>query len=144
MTVRINDAARNAAATAVAVLVDGGPAAGHLRVYSGAQPATPATAPSGTLLLDFTLSDPAFLPAAGGTVAIDTTPALVAVGTGAAEAGWFRLLDSAEAGTDGQGVIDGNVTVTGGGGDLELDTTTISVGVTVTITGLTLTMPASV
>jgi hypothetical protein len=144
VTVRINDAARNAAALAMALLVDGGPAAGHLRIYSGAQPATPATAPSGTLLLDFTLSDPAFGAPAAGVATLDITPAVVAEGLAAGTAGWFRLLDSAEAGTDGQGVIDGSVTGSGGGGDIELDTTTISVGVTVTIAPLTLTMPATV
>jgi hypothetical protein len=144
VTVRINDAARNAAATAIAALVDGGAGAGNLRVYSGAQPATPATAPSGTLLLDFTLSDPAFGAPAAGTVTLDITPAVTAVGLVAAEAGWFRLLDSTEAGTDGQGIVDGSVTAVGGGGDVELDTTTISVGVTVTMTALTLTMPATV
>lgn len=143
MPVRINTAARNAAAAAIAALIDGGAAAGHLRVYSGAQPATPATAPSGVLLLDFTLSDPAYAAPAGGTAALDVTPAVAATGLAAGTAGWFRLLDSTEAGAAGLGVIDGTVTGTGGGGQLELDTTTISVGVTVTITTLPMTMPAN-
>lgn len=143
MTVRINTAARNAAAAAIAVLVDGGATAGRLRVYSGAQPATPATAPSGVLLLDFPLSDPAYAAPAGGTAALDVTPAVVATGLAAGTAGWFRLLDSTEAGAAGLGIIDGDVTGIGGGGDIELDTTTISVGVTVTMTALPLTMPAN-
>ncbi len=143
MTVRINDAARNAATAAIAALIDGGAGAGHLRVYTGAQPAGPASAPSGTLLLDFTLSDPAYAAPAGGTAALDVTPAVTALGLAAGNAGWFRLLDSTEAGTDGQGIIDGSVTASGGGGDLELDTVAITVGVTVTVTALPLTTPAA-
>lgn len=143
MTIRISDAARNAASAAVAALVDGGAAAGHLRIYSGAQPAGPGTAPSGTLLADFTLSDPAYAAPAAGSAALDTTPAVQATGAANGTAGWFRLLDSTAAGGTGLGVVDGSVTATGGGGDLQLDTTTISTGVTITITSLPVVMPAS-
>ncbi len=138
MTVRISDAARNAAAAAIAALVDGGVAAGHLRIYTGAQPATVATAPSGTLLLDFTLSDPAYAAPAAGSAALDVTPPVSAVAGAAGTAGWFRLGDST-----GAGVVDGSVTATGGGGDLELVTNVIASGVTVTINTLPMIMPAA-
>jgi hypothetical protein len=143
MAIRINDAARNAAADAVAALVNGGSGAGVLRIYTGTQPATPATAPSGTLLAEFTLSDPAFAAASSGSAALDVTPALTDDGLAAGTAGWFRLLDSTEAASDGQGVLDGSVTATGGGGDMTLNTTTISVGVSVEVTSGSITMPAS-
>jgi hypothetical protein len=142
MAIRINTAARNAAADAVANLVNGGTGAGRLRIYSGSQPATPATAPSGTLLAEFTLSDPAFAAAASGSAALDVTPALTDDGIAAGTAGWFRIVDSTEAAGSGLGIIDGSVTATGGGGDLTLNTTTISVGVSVEITSGSITMPA--
>lgn len=142
MTVRINTAARNAAADAIAALVNGGSGPGVLRVYTGTQPATPATAPSGTLLAEFTLSDPAFAAAAAGASVLDITPALTDSGITNGTAGYWRICDSTEAAGTGLGVIDGSITATGGGGDLTMNTTTISTGVTVTITAGTVTMPA--
>lgn len=143
MTVRISAGARNAACDAIVDLVDGGSGAGKLRVYTGSQPATPATAPSGTLLLEYTLSDPAFGSAATGVATLDVTPAVTTTGLAAGTAGWFRLVDSTEAAGSGLGVIDGSVTASGGGGDLQLSTTTVSVGLSVDITSMTVTMPAS-
>lgn len=143
MAIRINTAARNAAADAVTALVNGGTGAGVIRIYTGSQPATPATAPSGTLLAEFTLSDPAFAAASSGSAALDVTPALTDDGLAAGTAGWFRILDSTEAAGGGLGIIDGSVTATGGGGDMTLNTTTISVGVSVEITSGSVTMPAS-
>ncbi len=143
MTVRINTAARNAAAAAVAALVDGGSTAGKIRVYTGSQPATPATSPSGTLLLEFDLSDPAFGSPSTGVVTLDITPAVTDDGITTGTAGWFRFLDSTEAAGTGLGVLDGSVTATGGGGDLELSTTSITTGLTVTISSFTWTMPAA-
>lgn len=143
MALRINTAARNAACDAVVDLIDGGAGPGVIRVYTGTQPATPATAPSGTLLAEFTLSDPAFGAAATGVATLDVTPALTDDGLAAGTAGWFRILDSTEAAGTGLGIIDGAVTATGGGGELELNSTTISIGVTVEITSGTVTMPGS-
>jgi hypothetical protein len=143
MAIRINTAARNAAADAVVATFSGGAGAPVLRIYSGTQPATPATAPSGTLLAEFTLSDPAFAAASGGSAALDVTPALTDDGLAAGTAGYFRICDSTEAAATGLGVLDGSVTATGGGGDLTLNTVTISVGVSVEITSGSITMPAA-
>lgn len=143
MAVRISTAARNAAADAVAGLVDGGAGAGVIRIYTGTQPANPATAPSGTLLAEFTLSDPAFAAASSGSAALDVTPALVDQGLAAGTAGWFRVLDSTEAAGTGLGILDGSVTATGGGGDMTLNTVSISIGVDVELTSGSITMPAS-
>ena len=142
MAVRINAAAQNAAADAITALVNSG-GAGKLRIYSGTQPATPATAPSGTKLAEFSLSNPAFAGAVTGSAALDVTPALSVSGLAAANAGYFRICDATQAAGSGLGVIDGSVTATGGGGDLTLNTIAISVGVTVEITSGSLTMPAS-
>lgn len=140
---RINTAARNASVAAVAALVDGGSGAGRLRIYSGSQPATPATAPSGTLLLEVTLNDPAFGAPATGVVTADVDPALAGTGAAAGTAGYFRIVDSTEAAGTGLGIVDGTVTASGGGGECQLSTTTISVGLAVSITSMTLTAPAS-
>lgn len=143
MPLRINTAARNAACDAVVDLVDGGSGAGMIRIYSGSQPATPATSPSGTLLAEFTCSDPAFGSASTGVATLDITPALTDTGITDGTAGWFRILDSTEAAGTGLGIIDGSVTATGGGGQLTLNSTSIATGVNVEITSGTVTMPAS-
>lgn len=139
MATRINTAARNASADAIAALVPGG----VLRIYTGAQPATPATAPgAATLLAEFALSSPAFAAAVAGAVSLDVTPALTDTGITNGTAGWFRILTAAEAAGTGLGTIDGSITVTGGGGDLTMNTVTISTGVNVTVTAGTVTMPS--
>jgi hypothetical protein len=143
MVIRLNDAARNAAADAVVATFSAGSGTPVLRIYTDSQPATPATAPSGTLLAEFTLDDPAFAAAAGGSAVLDVAPALTDDGLAAGVAGWFRICTSTEAAGTGLGVMDGSVTATGGGGDLTLNTTTISVGVSVEITGGSVTMPAA-
>jgi hypothetical protein len=143
VTVRINTALRNAMADAAGATIDGGAGAGRLRIYTGSQPATPATAPSGTLLCEITLNDPSFDAAASGVAALDVSPALSGTGVAAGTAGWARFLTSTEAAATGLGVIDGSVTATGGGGDVTLATTTISIGLTVSVTSFSVTAPAS-
>lgn len=143
MPLRINTAARNGACDAIVDLIDGGSGAGVLRIYSGSQPATPATSPSGTLLAEFTLSDPAFGSASTGVATLDVTPAVTTTGAATDTAAWCRFCDSTEAAGTGLGVIDGTVTATGGGGTIELASTSIATGITVTITSGTFTMPAS-
>lgn len=143
MPVRINTAARNAGANAIVDLIDGGSGPGVIRIYSGSQPATPATSATGTLLAEFTCSDPAFGAASTGVKTLDVTPALTDTGIADGTAGWVRFLDSTEAAGTGLGVIDGSVTATGGGGLVELNTTTISTGANVEITSGTFTMPAA-
>lgn len=141
MATRLSNAARSAAADAVVDLVDvGGP--GFIRVYTGSQPAGPDTLPTGTLLAEFTLANPAFGAAVNGVATLDATPVLTATGLADGTAGWFRMLTAAEEAGDGQGILDGSVTATGGGGQLQLNTTTISTGVDVNITAGTVTMPA--
>ena len=135
MVIRLPTAVRNAAADAVVGRVDAGPAAGKLRIYSGAQPASANDAPSGTLLAEVTLADPAFGAAAAGSAALVDPPAVVASANGTA--GWFRVVDST-----GATVMDGSVTVTGGGGDLQLASTSLTVGLSVDITGGSVTMPS--
>jgi hypothetical protein len=136
MATRLATSARNASANAAVDLIDAGAGPGTVEIRTGAQPATPNTAASGTLLATATLNDPAFGDAVDGVNTLDVDPEVEATGVADGTAGWFRARDSA-----GNAVFDGAVTATGGGGQLELNTTTISVGVTVTITALTYTQP---
>ncbi|MGI5171889.1 hypothetical protein ACQEU3_46860 [Spirillospora sp. CA-253888] len=140
---KINDDARNAAANAIAALIDGGSSAGMLRIYTGTAPATPGTAPTGTKLVEITLNDPAFATASSGSAALDVTPALTGTGLANGTAGYARLVDSTQAAGSGLGVIDLTVSATGGGGEVQLATLSISTGLTVDLTSGTLTMPAS-
>lgn len=135
MATRLPTGSRNAAADAIVDRLDTGAAAGTVDVRTGAQPAAADDAATGTLLVTFTLSDPAFGAAASGTAiaAAIATASAVAGGT----AGWFRAKDS-----NGNGVLDGSVTATGGGGDMELDNTSIASGQDVSISSWTATMPA--
>lgn len=138
MTIRLPVATRNSAADTVAARIDAGAGAGLVRVYSGTQPASADLAATGTLLATFTLNDPAFSAAAGGSAILDVTPTLSATGLAAADAGWFRIVDST-----GVTVMDGSVTATGGGGDLTMNTITVSVGLVLQLTAGTITMPAA-
>lgn len=137
MAVRLPTASRNAAADSIVDRLDAGSGAGTVEIRTGAQPASANDAASGTLLATFTLADPAFGAAASGTATADVDPVPSATGVAAGTAGWFRAKDS-----DGNTVLDGSVTATGGGGDLTMSTTTVSVGLTVNLTGFTVTMPA--
>lgn len=132
---RIPIAARNAAADAVVALIDAGPGAGTVKIYTGSQPTTANDTETGTLLATIALADPAFGAASSG-VATATDPASVnASATGTA--GWFRVEDST-----GANVMDGDCTVTGGGGSMTLSTTSLVSGSPVDITSFTVTMPA--
>lgn len=138
MTVKLSLAARNAAlkGPGIAALLDADAGPGLCRVYSGAQPATPDTAPSGTLLATMTLNDPAFADPVAGVSVLDNTPEPAGIGVAAGTAGWFRLVDQT-----GDSVLDGNVSATGGGGDLEISTVAITIGLDVSVKTGTLTMP---
>ena len=134
MAMRLASAARNVAVDAVVDLIDAGPAAGTLKIYSGPQPATADSAASGTLLATFTFSDPAFGAAASGVA----TAGAIASTTWATNgtAGWARVADST-----GATVFDGSVTATGGGGNIELSSTVAVAGASIDVTALTVTAP---
>jgi hypothetical protein len=141
MPVRVNDAARDAQLAAVIATLDASATPARARIYTGAQPATPATAPSGTLLAEFTLSDPSFATPAAGVAALDVSPALTDTGITDGTAGWARLLTGDEAASDGQGVIDGTVGTSGA--MLNLNTLAVTTGVNVEILSGSITAPAS-
>jgi hypothetical protein len=133
MPLRLADSARNGAVNGVVDLLDVG-GAGTIKIYTGTQPATPATAASGTLLVTITLSATAFGAASGGSASLADPASVNAVATGTA--GWARFADGA-----GAVVFDGHVTATAGGGVVELSSTSLTSGAPVDITGGTYSQP---
>lgn len=140
MATRISTAAAKAACDAVVDLLDGGSGAAYIEIRTGSQPATVATAASGTLLGTLTCSDPAFGNATTASPSVATASAITSDTTADATgtAGWFRAYDSAAT-----AIIDGSVTATGGGGDLTLDSVSIIAGGTIAMTAWTVSHPTA-
>jgi hypothetical protein len=134
MATRISAAAASAAADAVVDLLDAGSGAGTIEIRTGAQPATVATAETGTLLATFTLADPAFGAAARGVATLDADPDLEVNGVADGTAGWFRAKDS-----NGVAIFDGACGTSGA--QLNLSSLSIATGVPVRITSGTYTQP---
>lgn len=136
MVVRLSDAQRTRQAETLGVGLDAGTGPGKIRFYTGGQPATPATAPSGTLLAEYPLNDPATSAAAVGVETILDPAQVTPTATGVV--GWARFLDS-----DNNVVLDCNVTATGGGGDLTCSSVNWDTGTPVDFAAMTYTVPMS-
>ena len=131
MALQLSTSARNALLDAIETATG---TSAILRIRTGAPPATPATADSGTVLATATLPSDWMAAASGGTKALSGTwqdASADAAGT----AGHFRIYDS--GGTVCH--LQGTVTATGGGGDMTVDNTSIASGQTVTVTSKTYT-----
>lgn len=139
LNTRISNAMAIAMCDAAVDRLDLGAGAALLRIYSGAQPAGPDTAASGTLLAELTCSDPAFgnavdlNPGARATAnAITSDSSANATGT----AGYCRAVQSG-----GTAEIDGEVGTSGA--DMNLNTVSIVAGAEVAISSWTVTVPES-
>ena len=99
--------------------LDAGSGPGTAKIYSGTIPASPETPATGTLLAELVLSKPCGVVADKKLTFSAITQDLEANNTG--YAGYVRLADS-----DGNAVIDGDVTSTGGNGVLKLNVTLIT------------------
>lgn len=131
MAVQLSTAVRNARLDAIETTIG---TSAVLKIRTGAQPASCATADSGTVLATLNLPSNWMNAASGGTMTkAGTWEDLSADNTGTA--GHFRVYAS-DGTTCG---IQGTITATGGGGDMTLDNTSIASGQTVTITTFTLT-----
>jgi len=104
---------------------------GTLDIYSGTQPATADTAPSGTKLWTATLATTNFASASGSAVSLSGTKSATAIASGTAT--WARW-------TKGALVIDGSVGTTGT--DFIVNTTSMASGTSYTLTAATLTFVA--
>jgi len=132
---RISAAARSAACDAIVDLCDAG-GTGTLEVRTGAAPATPATADSGTLLATFTFAATAFGAASTGVATAASISSVTASDSGTA--GHFRVKNNAGTviwqGTCGIDTVPGTY-------NLEFDDPVIVSGGTVAISSLTFTVP---
>lgn len=137
MVLTLATAVRNAKADAAVATLNAGTTAGLLRIYSGARPADPQTAPAvgNTLLAEVVLADPAGPAAVDGVVTFTNPAPVTAVGDGTAS--WARFTDSA-----GAAKFDGTVTADGGGGEVTFPTLTFSTGLEVDMGTITYTQPA--
>ena len=99
--------------------LDAGSGPGTAKIYSGTIPATPETAATGTLLAELVLTKPCGVVADKKLTFSAITQDLEANNTGVAS--HVRLADS-----DGNVIIDGDVSGTGGTGVLKLNTTIVT------------------
>lgn len=131
MAVQLSVAVRNARLDQIETTIG---VSARLKIRTGAQPATCATADSGTVLADLSLPSDYMAAASGGAKAkTGTWEDTSADDTGTA-AHW-RLYA-----TDGTTChAQGTVTLTSGGGDMEVDNTSFSAGQQFTVTTFTLT-----
>lgn len=132
-TMHLATSSRTALAAALLTDFDAGAGACTLKFYTGAMPATVATAASGTLLGTCTCSDPMGSAAAGALTfgAVTQDSAADASGT----VGYARLFDG-----DGNAKADFDVSATGGGGAIQMNTVTIVVGGPIQVTSFVITI----
>lgn len=131
MSVQLSVAVRNGRLDAIETVIG---TSAVLKIRTGAQPATCATADSGTVLASMTLPSDWMAAASSGSKAKSGTWEDLSADN-AGTAAHFRVYAS-DGTTCG---IQGSVTATGGGGDLTLDNTSIAAAQSVTITGFTIT-----
>lgn len=127
--VKYSVAAKNAALDAKGALVG---ASGLLRIYDGAQPASPDVAVSSQVkLVEFVTNAAGFAPAASGGV-LTARSIAAALGLAASNASWGRLCNAA-----GTAVMD--CTVGTSGTDLIIASIAITVGEPVSVSSLAIT-----
>lgn len=132
MTVQYSDAVRNAMLDAITTQLGAG---WKLKFRTGAQPATVATASSGTELATFS---PTAAAAASGSKTMVSGAPISVTASASGTVGHYELTTSA-------GTVHerGSVTATGGGGDMTIDNTVLASGQTVQITAFTKTAPGA-
>jgi len=131
MSVQLSVSVRNAMLDALETAVG---TSAVLKIRTGSQPATCATADSGTVLATLSLPSDWLAAASGGSKAKSGTWEDTAADN-SGTSGFFRLYAS-----DGTTChMQGSVTATGGGGDLTVDSTSFTAGQAFTVTGFTLT-----
>lgn len=131
MTIQLSVAVRNARLDAIETAVG---TSAILKIRTGAQPATCATADSGTVLATCNLPSDWMAAASSGSKAKSGTWEDTSADATGTAAHW-RLYASDGTTCHAQG----SVTATGGGGDMEVDNTSFAATQAFTITSFTLT-----
>jgi hypothetical protein len=137
MAVTLTPTHRNARAAVVLSAVDAGTGPGTVQLRTGTRPADPTVTATGTLVVTFTLADPAFpTPTAKDTVAAAVAQVQAATdGTPT----WARVLDS-----DGTAVFDLSAGGTGSGADVIISPAALTEGQDVDLVSMTWTEPDGV
>ena len=136
---KVGIAAIKAMCDALVDQLDAGAGAGTCEIRTGAPPATPATADSGTLLATCTFSDPAFGNSTSADPSVATASAITSDTNADAsgDAGHFRCKDS-----NGVVVFQGTAGEAADTPDMEFDEKSIIAGGTVAIQSMTVSIPS--
>jgi hypothetical protein len=108
-----------------------------LYLRSGAQPATCATADSGTLIATIAMAADAFANAASWAKAIAATISDLSADN-AGTLGHWRIKTSG-----GTTKLQGSITATGGGGDMTVDNTNVTAGQQIDVTSFAINFPSA-
>lgn len=131
MTIQLSTTTRNQRLNTIETAIG---TSAVVKIRTGAQPATCATADSGTVLATMQLQSDWLAAAAAGAKAKSGTWQDTAADSGGT-AGHFRVYASGGSVCH----IQGSITTTAGGGDMTIQNLSIATGQQVTITGFTLT-----
>ena len=130
--------ARNNACNGAVDTIDSGPGNGYTSIYTGAPPANPQAASTGTLLAVVNHPKPAFGNAGAVTPGVASANAMTGVtALASGDAGYYRTFDS--TGTNCH--LQGTAGEAGDTPDMVFDDKSFVAGGTVTLTGYTVTMP---
>lgn len=131
-TIHVNTTTKNSMLTALGDAINGGSAAGTIKIYAGTMPTLTSDAiTSQTLLGTLTFSDPCGTVSGGSLTMSAITQDSSADATGTAS--FARIADSS-----GTVIMDIDITSTGGGGALQMNTTNIVVGGPISISSFVL------
>lgn len=134
---KLSTALRNDWGQDIITRLDAGAGPAQIRFYAGTQPASVNTAITGqTLLGTLTCSDPCGTVTNGVVTFNAVTQDSEADATGTAS--FARLTDS-----DGNAVVDLDVTATGGGGAITMNTVAIVIGGPILMNSLVFTIPGA-
>ena len=126
MTIGVSTDVKNSALIGIRALIDGGSAAGMIRVYTSPRPATGAAITSQTLLAEIDFNDPSFQDPVSGSMAMNLP--LSTTGLAVGTAAWGRIVDS-----DSNFIIDIDVGDLLSSAELKLYTVAITIGGTINV-----------
>lgn len=133
MTIQMGTTLRNARLDQIETTVG---VSAIIKIWTGAQPSTCATADSGTKLVEFDLASDWAAAASSGSKALSSTP-ISATAAATGTAGYFRLYESTAATCHMQGTVGTS------GTDMIIDNTSITSGQTVQISSLSFSEPGA-
>lgn len=115
--------------------IDAGSAGGTVKIYTGSMPISPSVSVTTQVLLGTLMfSDPCATITSNTLVFSTITPDSLADNDGTAT--WARIADS-----DGNAVMDVDVSTTTGSGSIKLNTTAVKAGGPISITAMVISLP---